>query len=606
MKISQIRIPASRLSRALLIAASISCLNFAGHVFASDTPEEVSRIVNTLTTNLAQQIPNDPSLEFKHVQLAVYEKSEAGDISLKTATTHNLGHLHELLKKKMAENKLNELQEAARRLKKKSSEEQLLTQGDAIVLPPLIDLVAIEAYGAFNFAYGRVDSNSVTKMAKICAANTWLIRALADYGIISEAYRSLYGAEEAVYERSISEEDTQLKAKLKTDTEAQVKVKVEEQSKFEKLKCSREIDIAKDERDYNQEEDEGRKNSLALQIAKSKAELAEMKRAHEASIAAIEAEIKKLNAKYDEKVAELRRDKTAALDQLEQQLAKVFENFGSSGGSKTLERSGIGGWFGLNPWDRSMRDEFPILDKKLSLTYTDLYPKAKSAMHVALFSLVADEDKAIQKQKRLIMKTLLELDDETYKNIIKTIIRNEVQKKKEQTGVIAEAQSIVKTALITMHVKPPLEPLAGNYTSEPTKAQSKIAQEVATTFTQKKSLTETDVGTEKKREPKMAPSSQPAAPAASSISTDGDCRLSSSDWVMLPRITDTVSNAGDSSSRDKKIQSGGAPASTDISATANTPTVTSTTPSGGQENATGQKKKNGRKKGSKNKGRGGC
>ncbi|WP_010298964.1 hypothetical protein [Candidatus Odyssella thessalonicensis] len=489
MKITQLKISAARLSKAVLIAASLSCVGMTSNATASETilmNEQVASIVKTLETNLAQQISGDATLGFKPIELAVYEKTESGEIKLKTATTHNLGHQHELLKIRMANqlDKLNELQAAAMHRQTAISVDSSALQEDAVCAPTFVDLVADKAYGAFNSIYGLVDAESVEADAKKCAENTWLVRALTDYGIISEAYRSLYGAKESEHNETIKKEADQRKLELDKAKKAKEEDRAARNLEFDKEATLRKNKKAKIESNLNKEKDTIRQSSLIKIIADLDAELHKIETDRNTFNAQIEADIAQLTRDYEEAISQLNYDKAADLSQLEAQFAKVFELFGNSWGFKTYKR----GW----NWNRSMRSEFAIFDEMLSTKYTDLYPQARLAVLSALFSRVVDEDKSLQKQKRLTLKTLLSLDDTSFKETMRKVLKVEVDKERKEReqrlNNIEEAKKKLEAqnSLASTVMPKVLASATSASKTEPTKAESQLTTEFAEKFAEKK------------------------------------------------------------------------------------------------------------------------
>lgn len=594
MKITQLKISAARLSKAVLIAASLSCVGMTGNATASETilmNEQVASIVKSLETNLAQQISGDATLGYKPIELAVYEKTESGEIKLKTATTHNLGHQHELLKIRMANqlDKLNELQAAAMHRQAAISVDSSALQEYAVCAPTFVDLVADKAYGAFNYIYGQVDAGSVEANSKMCAENTWLVRALTDYGIISEAYRSLYRAKESEHNETIEKENAHLKLELEKAKNVKEEDRAVKNLEFDKEATLRKNKKAKIESNLSKEKDTIRQSSLIKIIADLDAELHKIETDRNTFNAQIEADIARFTKDYEEAISQLNQRKAADLSQLEDQFANVFELFGSSWGLKTYKR----GW----NWNRSMRPEFAIFDEMLSTKYTDLYPQARLAVLSALFFRVVDEDKALQKQKRLTLKTLLGLDVTSFRETMNIVLKVEVdqeRKKREQKfNDIEESKKRLEAQnSLTATVMPKaLTPTTSTSKPEPTKAESQLTTEFAEKFAEKKSLSEAEDAAEGKVEVLVSSSSSAVASGAKTVpvAINGGSRL------QQTAATKPAPTAAATNSSVAAPATSAKPKSTSAVAPKALPQVPLKTPST-QKQASGQQKKNKRGK----------
>lgn len=467
MKISQVKISTWRISRAILVVASLSSTGLTGHVLAAETQVKVQGIMDQINTNLGQQIAEDPSLDFKPVQLAKYAYTEDGEITLKQASSNNLGHLQELLKRKMSDRleRLNALQVAARNLE----------SGDFVML------VAKEAYGAFSYVNGMVDTGLISNNAQMCAANTWLVKALTDYGIISQAYRLIAESKINKHDEIIEREDTRLKQEL----EANIKAREDERAaKSLDLDSKKEQNTAikiKVEKLLSSENDKIRIASHESAIVQLNKDLNDIERQREELNTTIDTQIEELRRNYEQKIAELTREKAEDLGKLQEQLDNIFEDFGNSWGGKTLRR----GW----NWNRSMREEFKDLDIILSVEYTDLYSRAKSQILEELFSLVEDESPEFAKQKSLTLKALLGLDEENYQGILGSLIEREKQRNIELTGQANLKGNELATTIITEDSKEEPVPTEGSKKEPvPTVDESNLANDIASKFEVKKKV----------------------------------------------------------------------------------------------------------------------
>lgn len=465
MRISQIKISTWRVSRAILIVASLSSAVLTGHGFAMESgTTSVQEIVNQIKTNLGQQIAQDSSLNFTPVELATYAKNDAESekIVLQHASTHNLGHLQELLKGKMRDrlDKLNALQAAARNFE----------SGE------LIMLIAREAYGAFNYVYGVVDAGTISKNAKMCADNTWLVKAFTDYGIISQAYRLIAESRTNKHDEIIAREDSRLKQELESNMKAREDERAAKSLELDSKKEQKTKTKIKVEKLLSEENDNVRISAHESTIVQLNKDLDDIERQRKELNETIDAEIGALNIAYEQQISELKQKKSADLGRLQSQLNNIFEDFGRSWGGKTLTR----GWH----WNRSMREEFKDLDTILSVEYTDLHSKAKSQILEELFSLVEDESPELAKQKSLTLKTLLDLNEENYQSILDRLIIREEQRNIE----LAEQVNLRSNELAVTIENDEEEKAPDEEEKAPTTNESNVAHEIASKFEVKKKV----------------------------------------------------------------------------------------------------------------------
>ncbi len=471
MKKIQIKISASRLSQAVLVAVSLSCFSFASTVYAVDPTviqKQETTIAGSLQENLVQQVAINPSLDFKPVQLAQYSANEDGNngIKLLRASTHNLGHLHELLSRVLTGDytNLNTLQKSA-----------------ADLSSDFVSQVAQQAYSYFESIYNFASVNTISKNAEICAKKTWLVLALIDYGQVSEAYRLIAGEKNKEHAAFLRAEDEKLKIKLEED------IKAKETAKTAK---NLELDVLKEKAENKKAElrellkkplpnDDIKAHEKDIQELETTLNMIEKNRL--AFNKANKQEIENLTNEYNLKISKLNSMHQKELQELQAQFNAIFEYFGNSGGLKTYQRSGLLGMVGLTKWDRSMRSEFPIFDKLLSTQYPDLYPAARTKMLKSIFSLIEDDDTAVVAQKRSTLKALLNLDDSTYGSIVQSLIAQQKQTQKELEAVEA-AFTATLTQVIQEVTSPPLPQTGADEKPTPTIEQSKVAQAIAQGF----------------------------------------------------------------------------------------------------------------------------
>ncbi|AIK95526.1 hypothetical protein [Candidatus Odyssella acanthamoebae] len=460
MKKSQIKISASHLSKAVLIAASLSCFGFSGALSAAEhtaIQKPTITIAEALHENLRQQALTTSDLEYKKIQITTFKKDDADEWIINERSKHNIGHQQNLIKaslKKRGErfSQINVAQAAARTLSKD-------------FLPLIADL----AYISFNHIFSFAQKGNISLDSLICAEETWLLKALIDYGMVSQAYVFLSSAKAADHdaiilnktvvltdsltnEKKVVEDardlakETFAKEKVGLEEERQLSLKDKEEAKGEDLKQSHQRVIDKKEKELKQ-----------VVLKENKLELD--------TKAALEILDKKFKADIDK----LKSAKEADLKKLQTGYDSLFSDFGFKWGGS---------------WTRGAREnikEIFYFDELLSTQYTDFYSKARADMLKSIFSLVQYEDTSAVELRCLTLKALLGLDDSTYDSVLQSLIDQEKQNRKE---LVTKEATFAETLTIAINevVSPTPSHPGGEEEKTPTAEQSKIAMEVVSGF----------------------------------------------------------------------------------------------------------------------------
>lgn len=493
MKISNIKISATHMSRAVLVAASLSCAGVSGHVFAAETMD-VASLINIFKGIQAEQVANDEALASHPIELTRFE----GD-SIREASTFNLGHLQKALRTRLASQLplINDLQKAA------------LAKDETFVAQ-----VAAEIVGAANYVYGLADAGTLDKNKLEAAQQLWLLKALADYGIISESYLQLHSAKTAEHEDLISAKDRELKAELDSSIEEKNKGRDLKNSEFDATGLALKEKKGKLEAQQATETNTSRKSSLVQQVAEIDVQLAAHDKAKIEFNATIDQENAELTAQYDARIKELNDAKADDLAKLDGGYSYVFQELGSTG-FKTFGRY----WSG-RPSDRAQFPEFKEFDKLLSTKYMDLHSKAKLSLYMAIFDkLGADAHSAAKMQ---LMKGLLGIAESDYKSVLVKQKQVEEARASELAKKESQAQTQISNAVSSI-----TEEVAPVVTQEPpTVAEAMLTSQAALKFDPKKKVNDSDTEIEESGVEAQS-SIVPLTPSSVPNLTNGGSRLES-------------------------------------------------------------------------------
>ncbi|MBW8310361.1 MAG: hypothetical protein K0M45_12135 [Candidatus Paracaedibacteraceae bacterium] len=514
MRKIQIKISASRLSQAVLVAASLSCFGFSGSVSAAETPT----LAATIHENLRQQALSQSDLEYKQIQITTFKKNDSSTLVINERSKHNIGHQQNSLKaylKKRDErfSKINTAQVAARTLS-----------------TDFIPLLAELSYISFNHVFSFAKKGAISIDSLMCAEETWLLKALVDYGIVSHAYISLLPAKAAAHDAIILKETGVLKDSLIKEKKAKEDAQSREREILvadrEKLEREKQLSL----KDKEEAQGEDLKRSHQKVIDKKDAELKAISLKEEKLEADTKAALKVLDKKFEADIKNLENAKKADLEKLQAGYASLFSEFGFKWGGS---------------WTRGRREdikEILYFDELLSTEYTDFYSKSQSTMLETLFSLIQDEDAEL---KYLTLKAVLELDDSIYNRVLQNIVEQKKQTQKELGEVVDTFTENLSKAIQEVD-SPPIPQIGAVEKPTPTAEQSKVAQSIAQGFdpSKKKSdeSTVNNSGDGEHEEASVLPLSEVSLPPVSSAdkkASEEETNVSAS--LVLGKIPSTLS-----------------------------------------------------------------
>jgi hypothetical protein len=460
MKKSQIKISVSHLSKAVLIAASLSCFGFSGSLSSAEltTIQKPNiTIAEALHENLRQQALTNSDLEYKKTQITTFKKNDADEWIINERSKHNIGHQQNLIKaslKKRGErfSEINVAQAAARTL----SED-------------FPSLIAALAYTSFKHIFSFAKKGAISLDSLKCAEETWLLKTLIDYGMVSQAYIFLSSAKAADHDAIISKETEALTALRQENEKNLLLNKANEEAEFKKEKAILEEERQLSLKDKEEAKGDDLKQSHQRVVDEKEKELKQIVLKENKLEFDTKAALEILDKKFKADIDKLKSAKEADLKKLQSGYDLLFSEFGFKWGSS---------------WTRGAREnikEILYFDELLSTQYTDFYPKAKADMLKAIFSLVQDEDTTVVDLKRSTLKTLLDLDNSTYDSVLQSLIEQQKQTKQELVTIEALFSETLTNALKEV-VLPSPSHSGGGEEKTPTAEQSKIAMDVASGF----------------------------------------------------------------------------------------------------------------------------
>ncbi|MBX3457201.1 MAG: hypothetical protein KF820_02410 [Candidatus Paracaedibacteraceae bacterium] len=422
MKVSGVKVV--KIARTVAVSLALGVCSVA---FGADTLSD-QQIVEKIRTHNAGQISQRRDLNYTPVQRSRYE----GD-TITVASNRNLGHLMVDWRKSVPAELtwLNGLQAKA-----------------SVIDSDFVVSVAQQAYSAFDWVYSMATADAkgetLTSKADKVALQTWLAQTLVDYGIISEGYRQIYVSTEQEYSEKNAKKEAELHEKLKLDKEEK-----------EKARSAKNQDFDREERDLTEqktrldslaekEKNPTRKGDTSVSIKSLEDRLRVLAEERESYNKSVDSEIAELDRQFELEKTKMLATKNEALQSLQDKYSYIFEPLGTSG-VKTVLRL----WSG-HPTVRSEYLEFEELDKILSTKYPTLGTLARQSVLDELFALITPaSDSEIQDtlRKSRVIKGLLDVSDEEYKQIIKRVHEKEVAKSKELEVKATDGAQAVKTVI---------------------------------------------------------------------------------------------------------------------------------------------------------------
>jgi hypothetical protein len=457
MKVSGVKVV--KIARTVAVSLALGVCSVA---FSADTLSD-QQIVEKIRTHNAGQISQRRDLNYTPVQRSRYE----GD-TITVASNRNLGHLMVDWRKSVPAELtwLNGLQAKA-----------------SVIDSDFVASVAQQAYSAFDWVYSMATADAkgenLTSKADKVALQTWLAQTLVDYGIISEGYRQIYVSTEQEYSEKNAKKEAELHEKLKLDKEEK-----------EKARSAKNQDFDREERDLTEqkmrldslaekEKNPTRKGDTSVSIKSLEDRLRVLAEERESYNKSVDSEIAELDRQFELEKTKMLATKNEALQSLQDKYSYIFEPLGTSG-VKTVLRL----WSG-HPTVRSEYLEFEELDKILSTKYTTLGTLARQSVLDELFALITPaSDSEIQDtlRKSRVIKGLLDVSDEEYKQIIKRVHEKEVAKSKELEVKATDGAQVVKTVVeknVSSSSVSDVPVLPGSSASSLTPGESEVVARVA-------------------------------------------------------------------------------------------------------------------------------
>lgn len=447
---------------AKVLAVSLS-LGVCSSAFSAEelTPQQ---IIDRVRTNDAQQASQTKVPNFSAVKLAVYD----GD-TIKEASSRNLGHLLMDLRALFAQELgwINGLQEKAR------------THDSDFVAD-----VATQAFDAFNWVYNLASADAkgknLTEQSDKAARQTWLAKTLVDYGIVAQSYRSIYVAKKSELDAADAQKERELQAKLDTDKAAKDAERASKNTEFDVRQKELEGQKAKFDAVLAQEKNATRQSDTAQSVKGLEKQLQVLSSERTAYNASVDAAVASLESEFSKAKTEMQTAKSAALKQLDDKYAYIFESLGTSGGKK-LSR-----WWSGHATIRSEYPEFPELDKVLSNDYRALPGQARNSVLDAVFGLVvpqSETDTANTLRKSKVIQGLLGISDAEYAEITKRVHAQELAKNSALAQKATDGAQAVKDGIAQALSAPASSSAAPQPSAEvnpaPTAAEANAAKAVA-------------------------------------------------------------------------------------------------------------------------------
>ncbi len=412
---------------AKVLAVSLS-LGVCSSAFSADelTPQT---IIDRVRTNDAQQISKITVSNFSPVKLAVYDGE-----TIKEASGRNFGHLLMDLRVLFAQELgwINGLQEKAR------------THDSDFVAD-----VATQAFDAFNWVYNLASADAkgdnLSKQSDKAARQTWLAKTLVDYGIVAESYRSIYVAQKSELDAADTQKEKELQAKLDADKAAKDAERVSKNAEFDARQKELEGQKARLDAVLAQEKNATRQSDTAQSVKDLETQLQALSSERTAYNTSIDTAVALLESEFSATKTTMQAAKAAALKQLDDKYAYIFESLGTSGG-KTLSR-----WWSGRPTVRSEYPEFPELDRMLSNDYPTLPGQARNSVLDAVFGLIvpqSEADTANTLRKSKVIQGLLGISDAEYASITERVHAQELAKNAALAKKATDGAQAVKDGIV--------------------------------------------------------------------------------------------------------------------------------------------------------------